>query len=146
MWQSLCFLQWILSIIIFHAILRKFSEKSLSKPFTKDILSLSIYFYRRMMILADIFLLKVNNRNTKTRCEICSKLTIKNTRMTSIASFCCFYCSLWAYFTPCSSVSTVNFEHVIAGWDESSKSQSYYPVNKCVKYDEDTRIIWSFHS
>ena len=31
-----------------------------------------------------------------TRCEICSKLTIKK------------------YFTPCSSVSVVNFEHVIA--------------------------------
>ena len=26
---------------------------------------------------ARIYLLKVNNRNTKTRCEICSKLTIK---------------------------------------------------------------------
>ena len=26
---------------------------------------------------ADIYLLKVNNRNTRTRCEICSKLTIK---------------------------------------------------------------------
>ena len=25
----------------------------------------------------DIYLLKVNNRNTRTRCEICSKLTIK---------------------------------------------------------------------
>ena len=24
----------------------------------------------------DIYLLKVNNRNTRTRCEICSKLTI----------------------------------------------------------------------
>ena len=48
---------------------------------------------------AGIFLLKVNNRNTRTRCEICSKLTIKT-----------------PYFTPCSSVSIVNFEHVIAGW------------------------------
>ena len=28
-------------------------------------------------ILAVIYLLKVNNRNTRTRCEICSKLTIK---------------------------------------------------------------------
>ena len=27
--------------------------------------------------LADIYLLKVNNRNSKTRCEIRSKLTIK---------------------------------------------------------------------
>ena len=26
---------------------------------------------------ADIYLLKVNNRNTRTRCEICLKLTIK---------------------------------------------------------------------
>ena len=26
---------------------------------------------------ASIYLLKVNNRNTRTRCEICSKLTIK---------------------------------------------------------------------
>ena len=49
-----------------------------------------------------IYLLKVNKRNTKTRCEICSKLTIT-----------------LAYFTPRSSVSIVNFEHVIAGWDAS---------------------------
>ena len=26
---------------------------------------------------AGIYMLKVNNRNTRTRCEICSKLTIK---------------------------------------------------------------------
>ena len=26
---------------------------------------------------AGIYLFKVNNRNTRTRCEICSKLTIK---------------------------------------------------------------------
>ena len=26
---------------------------------------------------SDIYLLKVNNRNTRPRCEICSKLTIK---------------------------------------------------------------------
>ena len=26
---------------------------------------------------ANIYLFKVNNRNTRTRCEICSKLTIK---------------------------------------------------------------------
>ena len=25
----------------------------------------------------DIYMFKVNNRNTRTRCEICSKLTIK---------------------------------------------------------------------
>ena len=26
---------------------------------------------------------------------------------------------LWTYFTPCSSVSIVNFERVIAGWEKS---------------------------
>ena len=44
---------------------------------------------------------EVNNRNTRTRCEICWKLTIK---------------ILWTYFTPCYSVSIVNFEHVYASW------------------------------
>ena len=33
----------------------------------------------------------------------------------NLASFCCLYCQLWTYFTLCSSVSIVNFEHVIAG-------------------------------
>ena len=64
---------------------------------------------------AGIYLLKVNNRNTKTRCEICSKLTIKTPER-----------SHWRR----SSVFIVNFEHishlalvlllltlnVIAGW------------------------------
>ena len=32
-----------------------------------------------------------------------------------MASFSCLYCQLWAYFTPCSNVSIVNFEKVNAG-------------------------------
>ena len=47
---------------------------------------------------------KVKNRNTITRCEIDSKLTIKTPE-------------LWTYLTPCSGVSIVNFEHVNADWD-----------------------------
>ena len=39
----------------------------------------------------------LENRNTRTSCEICSKSTIK---------------------TPCSSVSIVNFEHVNTDWDK----------------------------
>ena len=46
-----------------------------------------------------IYLLKVNNRITRTRFEICSKLTIKTPE-------------------PCSSVSIVNFEQVNAHWVE----------------------------
>ena len=29
-----------------------------------------------------------------------------------------YFQHLWTYFTPCSSVSMVNFEHAIAGWVE----------------------------
>ena len=52
-----------------------------------------------------IYLLKFNNRNTKKRCEICLKLTIKTPERRHTS-----------YFTPCSNVSVVNFGHVIAGW------------------------------
>ena len=44
------------------------------------------------------------------------KVNNKDTRTTPLASFWCLYCWFWTYFTPCSSVSTVIFEHVIAGW------------------------------
>ena len=45
-----------------------------------------------------IDMFKVNNRNTRTRCEIYSKLPIKTPERRP------------------SSVSIVNFEHVIADW------------------------------
>ena len=47
--------------------------------------------------LAGIYLLKVNNRNTRTRCEICSKLTIKTPER---------------HQRRCSGVFIVNFEHI----------------------------------
>ena len=47
---------------------------------------------------AGIYLLKVSNRNSRTKGEICSKLTIKTPERRH------------------SSVSIVNFEHEIAGW------------------------------
>ena len=48
-----------------------------------------------------IYMFKVNNRNTRIRCEICSKLTLKTQER------CCH----------CSGVFIVNFEQVNAGWD-----------------------------
>ena len=47
-----------------------------------------ILFTRHTRIPAGNYMFKVNSRNTRTRCEICSKLTIK-----------------------------INFEQVNAGWD-----------------------------
>ena len=46
----------------------------------------------------DVFIFKVNNRNTRTRCEICSKLTLKTPDRRQ-----------WRR----SDVSIVNFEHIL---------------------------------
>ena len=48
---------------------------------------------------AVIYLLKVNNNNTRTMSEICSKLAIKT-----------------PHFSPCSGVSIVEFDQANAGW------------------------------
>ena len=45
---------------------------------------------------------KVNNKNTRT-------------------SFWCFYCWLWTYFTPFSSVSIVDFEQANVNWVKKSQ-------------------------
>ena len=50
-----------------------------------------------------IYMFKVNNRKIRTRYELCSKLTLKTPERRQ-----------YKIFTPWSSVSIVNFEHVIA--------------------------------
>ena len=56
---------------------------------------------------------KVNNKNTRTRCEICSKLTIKTPERCQWRRSGVFIVN----FEHISHlVSIVNFEHVIAGW------------------------------
>ena len=54
------------------------------------------------------YVFKVNSRNTRTRREINSKLTIKTLERRQ--------CSKLTYFTPFSSVGFVNFEQVDVGW------------------------------
>ena len=61
----------------------------------------------RSTIPAGIYLLKVNNRNTRTRCEICSKLTIKTPERRQWRRSGVFIVNF-------SSVSIVNFEQVNA--------------------------------
>ena len=55
------------------------------------------YLFSQYTIPAGIYLLKVNNRNTRTRCEICSKLTINTPERRH-----------WRR----SGVFIVNFEHI----------------------------------
>ena len=52
---------------------------------------------KRTKIPVGIYLLKVNNKNTRTRCEICSKLTIKTSER---------------YQWRRSGVFIVNFKHI----------------------------------
>ena len=57
------------------------------------------------------------------------KVNNKDTRTTPLASFWCICCLLWTYFTPCSSVSIVNFECVNADWDVWKIYQIIPPIN-----------------
>ena len=74
-------------------------------------------YLRIKFCTAGNYMFKVNNRNTKTRCEICSKLTIKIPERSQL--------HFVLPFTLCSSVSIVNFEHVIDGWVGLYKLTSY---------------------
>ena len=55
-----------------------------------------------------IYFFKANNRNTRKRCEICSKLTIKTPDDVVLV----FLSLTWTYFTSFSSVPIVDFKPV----------------------------------
>ena len=71
-------------------------------------------------------MLKVNNRNTRTRCEIWSKLTIKTPER--------------RYFTPCSSVFIVNFEQVNAGWEDVTGFKSTVRISSFFCFEREKRL------
>ena len=58
-----------------------------------------------------IYLLKVNNRNNRTRCEICSKLPIKKPERRHLRRSGVFIVK-FEHISRCYSVSIVNFEYV----------------------------------
>ena len=66
-----------------------------SDNFEQRIMNITFKSFRNLSLPcnnpAGFYLLKVNNRNTITRCEICSKLT-KNAPERRQASFWCVYC------------------------------------------------------
>ena len=78
------------------------------------------------LIPAGIYLLKVNNRNTRTRCEICSKLIIKIPERRRHSGI---FIVNFEHFTLCSSVSIVNFEYVIVGWDSYTVTSTNYELH-----------------
>ena len=80
------------------------------------------------LFTANICLFKVNNKNSRKRCETCSNLTIKTQerRPTSMTSFWCFNCLIWAYFKPFCSVSFVDFEQVNVSLVSALVNQSFH--------------------
>ena len=109
-----CMREWLVSLDLEVVNLGKFLPWGHENKCVSSIFWLAVFlisFSRNLSTMpVGIYLLKVSNRNSRTRCEICSKWTIKTT-------FWCLYCWLWTYFLPCSIVFIVNFEHVIAGWE-----------------------------
>ena len=65
----------------------------------------SIYYYYP----AGNYIFRVNNRNTRTRCETCSKLTIKTPERRKWRRSGVFIVNF-------EHISHLNFEHAIAGW------------------------------
>ena len=63
---------------------------------------------KQLLFPAGIYLIKPNKGNTRAMSEICWELTT-NTPMTSMTSFWCFFCELWAYFKRC-YLSTIDFK------------------------------------
>ena len=59
------------------------------------------------------YIFKVNNF-TRTRSEVCSKLSIKTSGV---------FIDNFEHFTPCSKVPIINFEKVNAGWDGTRLSK-----------------------
>ena len=74
---------------------------------------------------ADICLLKVNNKNTGTRCEIFSKLTIKTPEQCQKHCSSVFIVNL-KHISHIIVVFIVNFEHVIASWGNGLRQT--YPI------------------
>ena len=85
------------------------------------------YFQFFKTVPVGIYLLKFINRNTRIKCEICSKLTIKTPEQRQAS----FRSGLFIVnFEPIShlvlSVSIVNFEHVNADWGTTTVSLSVF--------------------
>ena len=66
-----------------------------------------------------ICLLKVNNRSTRIRCEICSKSTVKTQERPHWDRSGAFVAN-FEHISHCSIVCIINFEHVIPGCEDAS--------------------------
>ena len=69
-------------------------------------------------VSAKIGVFKFNNRNTRKRCKICLKLTIKTPDdVNAVGLMALLLTLIWKYFAHFSTLSFVDFEHVFARCD-----------------------------
>ena len=66
------------------------------------------------------------NAKTKERVWNMFKVKNENTTTTSFTWFWCFYCQLWTYSTPFSSVSIVDFEQVNASSELNEDTKTFF--------------------
>ena len=104
-----------------HLVFRISYFKDLQCFFSKFLALLTMIVHRKVNQPASNHMFKVNNRNTRTRCKICSKLTIK----TPEKSLLSLYCSLQTYFITYSSAFIVNFKQVNV-WVKAQISEFYF--------------------
>ena len=88
------------------------------------------------LIPGKIYFFKVSNRNTRKKCEICSKLTIKKPQQRQWRGSGVFIVnSKDNYFTHFSSVSIVDFEQVNVSWDNIGKPFAFWINQKKLPRD-----------
>ena len=73
---------------------------------------------------------KVKNRNTRSRGEICSKLTIMTPERRQWPRSGVFIVYLIIFYTLLTQVSVVNFEQVNVSWETSKKSFYFLTASK----------------
>ena len=99
--------------------LAQYQKRHFADPWEKAVYPLLTLLSCRQN-LADIYLFKLSNRNTRKKVWNILKAINENTRTTSMTSFWSF-CQLWTYFTHFSTVSIVDFEKVNVSWETCSK-------------------------
>ena len=95
------------SVIEWICVSLKLPYTDVKKTISRKNIELRIITELQNSIPVGNYMFKVNNRITRTSCEICSKLTIK---------------------TPCYNVSVVNFEQVNGGWDRTFLSNHSHTI------------------
>ena len=100
--------RWIYQMVNFRKLITIFFPMSYSQSVFEYFVQITeIEIYLKIVLLLETFPASIN----------LFRVSNKNTRVTSVASFWCFYCELWTYFTPLfSSDSIVDFEQVNVGW------------------------------